>query len=119
MYKRQSINKPPLPIDDLLKVRELFGHLEGVGLDYPGGSGPKTKLVDVNQEIDTSGLKCPIPVLKAKKALRGMDAGETLRVISTDPSSAVDFIDYCDNTGYELLESSKESSSFIYVIRKT
>ena len=114
-----SINKPPLPIDDLLKVRELFGHLEGVGLDYPGGSGPKTKLGDVNEEIDTSGLKCPIPVLKAKKALRSMDAGETLRVISTDPSSAVDFIDYCDNTGYELLESSKESSSFIYVIRKT
>jgi len=83
-----SINKPPLPIDDLLKVRELFGHLEGVGLDYPGGSGPKTKLGDVNEEIDTSGLKCPIPVLKAKKALRSMDAGETLRVISTDPSSA-------------------------------
>ena len=47
-----------------------------------------------------------------------MDAGETLQVISTDPSSAVDFIDYCDNTGYELLESSKESSSFIFVIFK-
>ena len=114
-----SINKPPLPEYDLVRIRELLGHLEGVGLDYPGGSGPKIKHGDVRQELDTSGLKCPLPVLKAKKALRGMDTGDTLRVISTDPSSAVDFIDYCDNTGNELLESTLEDGSYIYVIRKS
>ena len=114
-----SINKPPLPEDDLVRVRELFGQLEGIGLDYPGGSGPIIKHDHVTKELDTSGLKCPLPVLKAKKALRGMEAGDTLRVISTDPSSAVDFIDYCDNTGHELLESSQNDGSYTYVIRKS
>ena len=114
-----SINKPPLPKDDLEKIRTLFGHLEGVGLDYPGGSGPKIKHDTVNQELDTSGLKCPLPVLKAKKALRGMEIGETLRVISTDPTSAVDFIDYCDNSGNEMLESTLDNNIYTYVIRKS
>ena len=87
--------------------------------DYPGGSGPKIKHDIVNQELDTSGLKCPLPVLKAKKALRGMEIGETLRVISTDPTSAVDFIDYCDNSGNEMLESTLDNNIYTYVIRKS
>ena len=114
-----SINKPPLPREDTEKIRDLFSHLEGVGLDYPGGSGPKVEHNVINVELATSGLKCPLPVLKTKKALREMESGEVVRVSSTDPSSAVDFIDYCDNSGNQLLDSSKKEDLYVYIIRKS
>ncbi len=69
-------------------------------------------------ELDTSGLKCPLPVLKAKKALRGMETGEQLRVVSTDPSSVQDFADYCGNAGHTLLITDVADTSFTYVIEK-
>ena len=56
------------------------------------------------RELDTSGLKCPLPVLKAKKALWSMETGDQLRVVSTDPSWCR-FADYCDNAGHTLLVS--------------
>ena len=70
------------------------------------------------QELDTSGLKCPLPVLKAKKALRTMEKGEQIRVVSTDPSSVQDFADYCDNAGHTLLLSDARDTLFTYVIEK-
>lgn len=69
-------------------------------------------------ELDTSGLKCPLPVLKAKKALRALEAGELIRVISTDPASRDDFPAYCANAGHEMLESRTEGASYIFLIRK-
>jgi len=72
----------------------------------------------MNEELDTSGLKCPLPVLKAKKALRRLETGETLRVIATDPSTVQDFPEYCANAGHELVESSENDGAYIYVIRK-
>lgn len=69
-------------------------------------------------ELDTSGLKCPLPVLKAKKALRALDSGELIRVISTDPAALDDFPAYCANAGHELLESRAEGASYIFLIRK-
>ena len=108
-----------MPESDQRKLRELFSHLEGVGLEYPGGSGPKVEHREVDVELDTSGLKCPLPVLKAKKELRGMENQQVLRVISTDPSSATDFIDYCDNSGNRLLDSKVSGNEYIYVIEKS
>ena len=70
------------------------------------------------RELDTSGLKCPLPVLKAKKALRSMETGDQLRVVSTDPSSVQDFADYCDNAGHTLLISDAGDTLFTYVIEK-
>ena len=69
-------------------------------------------------ELDTSGLRCPLPVLKAKKALRALDSGELIRVTATDPAALDDFPAYCSNSGNELVESSSEGGSFIFVIRK-
>ena len=69
-------------------------------------------------ELDTSGLKCPLPVLKAKKALRELDIGDQLCVISTDPSSVQDFADYCDNAGHTLLESEADADRFVFLIKK-
>lgn len=69
-------------------------------------------------ELDTSGLKCPLPVLKAKKALRALDPGETMRVVSTDPSALNDFPAYCETAGHALLEARTEGERFIFLIEK-
>jgi len=72
---------------------------------------------DGDQTLDTSGLKCPLPVLKAKKALKGMAAGATLRVVATDPGSVRDFAHFCDATGDSLLESRADDDAGVYVFR--
>lgn len=73
---------------------------------------------DDEQTLDTSGLKCPLPVLKAKKALRSMTAGATLRVIATDPGSVRDFAHFCEATGDSLLETSEGDGVFTFRICK-
>ncbi len=74
---------------------------------------------DADQILDTSGLKCPLPVLKAKRALKTMAANATLRVIATDPGSVRDFAHFCEATGYSLLESSADGEVFTFRISKT
>ena len=69
-------------------------------------------------DLDTSGLKCPLPVLKAKKALGALEPGERLRVVSTDPSALRDFPAYCETAGHSLVEAVTDGSSFIFVIEK-
>ncbi|MBT4905664.1 MAG: sulfurtransferase TusA family protein [Rhodospirillaceae bacterium] len=73
---------------------------------------------DDEQTLDTSGLKCPLPVLKAKKVLKSMTSGATLRVIATDPGSVRDFAHFCDATGDSLLESSADDGVFTFRICK-
>ena len=70
-------------------------------------------------DLDTSGLKCPLPVLKAKKALRALDPGERLQVIATDPSALNDFPAYCSETRQRLIEVRTEGTTFVFVIEKT
>ena len=72
----------------------------------------------MTEELDTSGLKCPLPVLKAKKALRGLESGETLRIVATDPSTVQDFPEFCGNAGHDLVESREADGSYEYLIRK-
>ena len=68
--------------------------------------------------LDTKGLHCPLPVLKARKALKGMAAGEILTVEATDPASYIDFHHFCDTTSHELVEHSEVGGVFTYVIRR-
>jgi tRNA 2-thiouridine synthesizing protein A len=68
--------------------------------------------------LDTKGFNCPIPVLKARRAMRELAAGEELTVLATDPASMDDFQHFCNATGDELLESSEDDGVFTYVIRK-
>jgi tRNA 2-thiouridine synthesizing protein A len=68
--------------------------------------------------LDTKGLNCPLPILKARKALKDVAAGETLEIISTDPGSVADFQAFCRQTGNELLESSNEDSVYRFLIRR-
>lgn len=69
-------------------------------------------------EIDTQGLMCPLPLLRLKKALQTLSAGQTVRVTSTDPASVLDFGVFVEQTAHELLEKGEESGIFHYLIRK-
>jgi TusA-related sulfurtransferase len=60
--------------------------------------------MDIHQELDARGLTCPLPILKAKKALSGMHSGEVLKVVATDPGSLRDFQAFARQTGNELLD---------------
>ena len=73
---------------------------------------------DVDQELDTSGLNCPLPILRAKKALAAMEPGQVLHIIATDPGSARDFPAFARQTGNELLEAREEGDKFHYLMKK-
>jgi tRNA 2-thiouridine synthesizing protein A len=70
------------------------------------------------QELDARGLNCPLPILRAKKALNGLQPGETLRVRATDPGSVKDFAAFCSQTGNELVSSEQNSGEYVFQIRK-
>jgi len=67
--------------------------------------------------LDTKGLNCPLPVLKARKALKDVPAGGLLKVLATDPASVIDFRAFCLTTGHELVEATQEGDVFVFVIR--
>ncbi len=73
---------------------------------------------EVNQELDARGLNCPLPILRAKKAINGMMAGEVLKVLATDPGAVKDFEAFCKQTGNELLASDNTGDGFEFLIRK-
>jgi tRNA 2-thiouridine synthesizing protein A len=68
--------------------------------------------------LDTKGLKCPLPVLKARKAMRDLPDGAMLRVLATDPGATKDFEHFCKTTGHELVSASEEGGVLAFVIRK-
>jgi tRNA 2-thiouridine synthesizing protein A len=71
-----------------------------------------------DQVLDTKGLNCPLPILKAKKALKSLESGQTLEILSTDPGSVADFAAFCRTTGNELVEQSDDAGVWTYLIRK-
>jgi TusA-related sulfurtransferase len=74
--------------------------------------------MEVTKELDTRGLNCPLPILKAKKALADMGSGQLLRVVSTDPGSVRDFQAFARQTGNELVEQTSGGSEFVHVLRR-
>jgi TusA-related sulfurtransferase len=74
--------------------------------------------VDIGKELDTRGLNCPLPILKAKKALTDMASGELLRVVSSDPGSTRDFQAFARQTGNELVEQTSVGNDFVHVLRR-
>ncbi len=73
---------------------------------------------EVNRELDTRGLNCPLPILKAKKALADMVSGELLKVVSTDPGSVRDFQAFARQTGNDLVEQTTAGADFMHVLRR-
>jgi len=76
-------------------------------------------MADFDDELDASGLNCPLPILRAKKALSKMDSGKVLHIIATDPGSVKDFEAFSNQTGNELMESKEEGGKFLFLIRKS
>jgi tRNA 2-thiouridine synthesizing protein A len=71
-----------------------------------------------NQLLDAKGLNCPLPILKAKKALKDVPTGGTLEVLATDPGSVADFAAFCRTTGNELVESTQASGVYRFLIKR-
>jgi tRNA 2-thiouridine synthesizing protein A len=72
----------------------------------------------VSETLDARGLNCPLPILRAKKAIAGLGSGELLEIIATDPGSVKDFEAFCKQTGNELVDSSEASGEYHFTIRK-
>jgi len=71
-----------------------------------------------DQLLDAKGLNCPLPILKAKKALKEVPPGGTLEILATDPGSVADFQAFCRTTGNELVEHSEEGGVYRFILKK-
>ena len=69
-------------------------------------------------ELDATGLNCPLPILRAKKTLAGMESGEVLTITATDPGSVNDFVAFCNQTGNSLEKSGQQNGKFHFEIKK-
>ena len=76
-------------------------------------------MTDFNSELDARGLNCPLPILRAKKAMNGMNSGEVLKIVATDPGSVKDFEAFCRQSGDELLDTKEASGEYTYMIKKS
>jgi TusA-related sulfurtransferase len=74
--------------------------------------------MEAQKEVDARGMNCPLPILKAKKALADMNSGELLKVIATDPGSMRDFQAFARQTGNELVEQTAVNEEFIHLLRR-
>ena len=72
-----------------------------------------------NQELNAEGLNCPLPIIKAKKALKGMEPGDVLSIRATDPGSVADFAAFCNQTGNELVSQSQDGDIYTYEIKRS
>ena len=71
-------------------------------------------MADFDLELDARGLNCPLPILRAKKSIQSLNAGQVLRIVATDPGSVKDFEAFATQTGNELLDSSEEGGKFVF-----
>jgi len=74
--------------------------------------------MNFDKEFDASGLACPLPIVKTKKALSDMAPGQVLRVISTDPGSVCDMAAFAEQTGNQLLEQASENKKYVFFLKK-
>jgi tRNA 2-thiouridine synthesizing protein A len=74
--------------------------------------------MNFDRELDARGLNCPLPILRAKKSLTEMQAGQVLRILATDPGSVKDFQAFAKQTGNELLSSAENNKEFEFYIKR-
>ena len=74
--------------------------------------------MNFDKDLDARGLNCPLPILRAKKALTGMQSGQVLRIVATDPGSVKDFAAFCKQTGHELVSQSDADKEFTFFLKK-
>jgi tRNA 2-thiouridine synthesizing protein A len=78
----------------------------------------ETSEMNFDKEYDASGLACPLPIVKTKKALSDMASGQVLRVISTDPGSVCDMAAFAEQTGNQLIEQGSEDNKYVFFLKK-
>jgi len=74
--------------------------------------------MQIDSEIDARGLNCPLPILRTRKAMAGLQPGGVLKVLATDPGSVKDMEAFCRQTGNQLLQSGEDDKAFLFLIRK-
>lgn len=74
--------------------------------------------MNFDKELDARGLNCPLPILRAKKALTDMQPGQVLRIVATDPGSVKDFEAFCKQTGNELLSQAEAEKEFTFFMKR-
>lgn len=74
--------------------------------------------MNFDTELDARGLNCPLPILRAKKALNGLSVGKVLKVMATDPGAVKDFAAFAKQTGDELLSSAEAGGEYVFFLRK-
>ena len=74
--------------------------------------------MDITKEVDARGLNCPLPILKAKKALSDMLSGQLLKVVATDPGSTRDFQAFAKQTGNDLVDQKTVGTDFVHVLKR-
>ena len=74
--------------------------------------------MQISQQVDARGLSCPMPIVKTAMAIKGIQSGELIEVLATDPGSVKDFAAWSKSTGNELVESSEEGSVYRFVLRR-
>ena len=82
------------------------------------GQLPMLQPITADKEIDTRGLNCPLPILRAKKALSDMTTGQVLKIVATDPGSMRDFQAFCKQTGNELLIQQTINKEFVHFLKR-
>ena len=75
-------------------------------------------LIEFDLEVDASGLNCPLPLLRLKKALTEVQSGNVIKIIATDPAAHLDIGVYVDQTGHQILELTREANVQMFFIRK-
>ena len=75
-------------------------------------------MADLDQELDACGLNCPLPILRAKKSLAGIDSGQILHIIATDPGAVKDLEAFAKQTGNELLDTTEDGDKFHFYVKK-
>jgi len=75
-------------------------------------------MIEFSQEVDASGLLCPLPLLRLKKILAGMVGGEVVKIIVTDPAAHLDFCVYTNQSGHQIIEVIKQDGKQIFYIKK-
>jgi TusA-related sulfurtransferase len=93
--------------------------MRGVPPERIAGASPKGRLsMEIHKEVDARGLNCPLPILRAKKALADMQSGQILKVLATDPGSQRDFAAFAKQTGNEIVETSTQDKTYIFLMRR-
>ena len=74
--------------------------------------------MNIHKELDVRGNNCPVPILRTRKAINELSAGNVLKISATDPGSVKDMESFCRQTGNELIQSAQEDSTFVFFVRK-